>query len=528
MSRAILATVFLLAVWLHPAVSPHAAAPGLAVLTAYLGWSCLAAAIVWRSWWWDFRLAGLIHALDIAVFLVAVFLTETSNADFSSPFLAFTAFLLITASARWGQSRVVATAVALVLAYVLAAAIAALAGLGVDPYHFGRRLIYMAALSIMMVGLSAGQRDTRAIPLPDPGGIPGKRRQALLTEALTFVRDTFHAGGAAIAVGPTEEPWIDLYRVVGDTLHYDRIGPGPLTEPGETGTALFDLTRARRIALGPDHRLEPVRGPFVHALADTCGVTKGLLADFASACSHGQLLIWGITDACIDDLPVARALAREIGLALDREEMAVLAQSLAVSGVRHALARDLHDSVAQFLAGTLFRLEALRRWIREGRDPDTEILAIKAALRSEQGQLRAMIDQLRRGVEGDRGTDIVAELEALMAEMGQHWHIATTVHATPRPLVVSIGLAHELRQLVREAVANAVRHGHCSRVVLTVERGADARLQITIDDDGQGFPDACRPRSICERIEALGGQVRIANGLAGARLDIELPLDIAA
>jgi signal transduction histidine kinase len=54
--------------------------------------------------------------------------------------------------------------------------------------------------------------------------------------------------------------------------------------------------------------------------------------------------------------------------------------------LRDALARDLHDGVAQFLAGTLFRLEALSRWIREGQDPTAEINDLKSALRRGQGR----------------------------------------------------------------------------------------------------------------------------------------------
>ena len=96
---------------------------------------------------------------------------------------------------------------------------------------------------------------------------------------------------------------------------------------------------------------------------------------------------------------------------------------------------------------------------------------------------------------------------------------------------VSIELAHELRLLIREAVANAVRHGQCSRVDLVIERASDGTLQVSIDDNGKGF-DACDhgsyPRSISERIAALGGQLRIDSCAAGVRLDIALPLRIAA
>jgi signal transduction histidine kinase len=97
--------------------------------------------------------------------------------------------------------------------------------------------------------------------------------------------------------------------------------------------------------------------------------------------------------------------------------MATLAKSSAVAEVRNALARDLHDSVVQFLAGTMFRLEALRRRLRDGKDPEGEIEAMKDALRREQAQLRVMIDRLRRGEDGDRTSDITEELRSLVEEM---------------------------------------------------------------------------------------------------------------
>jgi signal transduction histidine kinase len=533
MSRAILAAVFLAAVWLDPTEPTRAVWPGYVVLSVYLAWALLWATIASRSWWWDFRLARLVHALDMAVFIIAVCLTETSRTDFSSPFIGFTAFLLITATIRWGQRGVMLTAAALVLSYGVAGGLLDSLGLVGNTYVFARRLTYMITLALMMVWLGADRRVTQVAPLPEPVGIPGKRRTQVLGGALTFTRQIFNARGAAIAVGRPEEPWVDLFCDVDGVFVHQRLGPEacPPDFDADADAALFDVARRRRIVARSDQRLDRVCGAFGYALAAACEVSDGLLARVTSASSHGELLVWGVPDASIDDLQVIASLAREVGLALDREEMAVLAQSIAVSGVRNALARDLHDSVAQFLAGTLFRLEALRRWIREGRDPDAEILAMREALRGEQAQLRTMIDRLRRGIDGSRTTDIVAELEALMAEMGTHWHIATTTTSACRPMEVSIGLAHELRQLVREAVANAVRHGQSSRVDLVLDGATQGLLQIAIGDNGKGFPASgrpMRPPSITERIDALGGQLRIASCEQGVRLDIELPLPIAA
>jgi len=226
---------------------------------------------------------------------------------------------------------------------------------------------------------------------------------------------------------------------------------------------------------------------------------------------------------------MVEAIGRHLSTELDREDLAELAQAASAAALRDALARDLHDSVAQFLAGTLFRLEALSRWIREGQDPTDEINDLKSALRREQGELRAMIQRLRRGEEGDRRTDLVEELETLLGEMSQHWHIAVRLEAQLRPMPVSISLAHELRQVMREAVANAARHGGCREVVVSVSAGGPG-LTLRIADDGEGFPDNCpipRPRSISERVEALGGTLSICHNHPGALLEIALPNRIA-
>ena len=538
-SRAILALVFLVAVWLEPAGPARMAWLACAMLIAYFAWSCLIAAIAWSSWWWDFRLARPVQIIDVIVFEAAAFVTETAANDFSSPFLAFSAFLLITASVRWGQLSVLLTALALIGLYGVAGALFHAVGIWIDPFQFGLRLMYMIALSMMIIWLSAERGVSRGIPLPIPApdtgpdtcAIADKRRNAVMAGALAHVRRSCHARGAAIAITRTEEPWIDLYCDYGGLFTAERIGPGALNEDfgrdPRHDAVLFDLPRQRRIVALPDLKLAPLAGEFAYALAQTCQVSSGLLAGFRSVGSHGQVLVWGVSHPATDDLPVIAALARDIGAAIDREDMAMLAQSIAVSNLRNDLARDLHDSVAQFLAGTLFRLEALRRWIREGHDPDPEILAMKEAFRGEQGQLRMMIERLRRGVEGDRGTDIVTELETLMVEMGAHWQIAAAVRSDARPITVSMGLTHELRLLVREAVANAVRHGACTRIDLDLASRNEGLLQISISDNGNGFlhaPPGSRPRSIGERIDALGGRMDIVSGASGVRLDIVVPL----
>lgn len=532
-SRVILAIIFLTAMRLDPAHVARAGGMIFALLSVYLLWAGLVALIVWRSWWWDFRLARTFHVIDIAVFLAAELLAEAGNSYASSPFLGFTAFLLISVISRWGVNGMVLTAITLVCSYCIGGALLAMFGGSVGAYQFWRHFVSLIALSLIVIRFGAGVRVPLIDPMPEADGIPGQRHDLMMAEVLAFARQTFNAQGAALAIIAADAPQIGIYRDRGGSFQHEILDDCTRTDDlgADIDAVLFDSERQRRILSLSNRRLKSARDPFAYTLADVCQVSTGIIARLSSAKGQSLLLVWGMPVSTIDDLPVIRALAREVGLALDREEMAVLAQSIAVSGVRNALARDLHDSAAQFLAGTLFRLEALRRWIREGRDPETEILAMREALRLEQLQLRALIDRLRLGLIPDRSIDLAAELEALIGEMGQHWNIVTTLHAPQRPLPVSVDLAYELRLLVREAVANAVRHGQCSQVDLVIEYSQEGLLQVSIDDNGKGFKEnhtTNHPRSISERIAALGGQLQVASGASGVRLDIALPLQIAA
>jgi NarL family two-component system sensor histidine kinase LiaS len=86
-----------------------------------------------------------------------------------------------------------------------------------------------------------------------------------------------------------------------------------------------------------------------------------------------------------------------------------------------------------------------------------------------------------------------------------------------------------LPRIVREAVANAVRHGGAHTVSVHL-RDTDG-VWVRITDDGQGF-DVTRPQpdgsfgltSMRERAEALGGEFRVSSNLGeGTSVEIALP-----
>jgi signal transduction histidine kinase len=89
---------------------------------------------------------------------------------------------------------------------------------------------------------------------------------------------------------------------------------------------------------------------------------------------------------------------------------------------------------------------------------------------------------------------------------------------------------HEaLPRILREAIANAVRHGK-ARTVTVHLRDADG-IWLRVTDDGNGF-DVSQPRSdnsfgllsMKERTESLGGQFKLASEPGqGTSVEVMLP-----
>lgn len=527
MGRAVLALAFLLALWLDPSVPARGEAFGYGLLSTYTLWTAALMIVAWHSWWFDFRLATLAQGLDIAMFLAAVYFTESRFTEFQSPFLAFAAFLLVAAMVRWSWRATVLTAIVLLSTNFIVGLTLYKLGVDIDLFRFVRRTIYMILLSSMLIWLSMSRGSGRTISLPEPAGIPGERRDLVFDAAMALVARTFGACHVAFAFASSEEPWIELRRLDGSTMTRSQLAPEDFAEEllAPRPAALFDVRNGRMLTHeAGDPALIRAQEKLQSRLAQTLGADTGIMVSVQSVTGSGHLVAWDTDALSFDDIGLMDAIADELGRALDREEMARLGRNAAETGVRHAVARDLHDSVAQFLAGTLFRLEALRRWIREGNDPEGEIDSIKNALRREQGQLRLLIERLRRGQESDRRTDIAEELQDLLAEAGAHWHIETELLLPDHPLPVSVQLSHEIRQLVREAIANAARHGRCKTVRVRID-DAGGQIRLSITDDGVGFPPLdtpSRPRSITERVEALGGSFELHSSGGGARLEIAL------
>lgn len=192
---------------------------------------------------------------------------------------------------------------------------------------------------------------------------------------------------------------------------------------------------------------------------------------------------------------------------------------LAVLEERRRLARDFHDGLVQELA---YVVAYGRAFARTTPDPAAGqlVTAAERALHEARQAIGALIGQ------ADEPLD--AALADTASEIAQREGAKVKLDLAPG-VCVSSAAQEALVRVVREAVTNAIRHGHASTVNVHLDDGAGIHLRI--EDDGQGFDVSdCTAKghlglaSMEERARAVGGELRIVSDVGGGTaVELTLP-----
>lgn len=519
--RLALAVVFLLVLYADPDQPVRNSFEGYLVLVGYTAFSLGLLVVIWNDWWLDFTLRLPALLIDCGVFLTAIYLTESGATDFTSPFLSSFIFIILSATVRWGWSGMAIVAGLLSVSYVATGTWLELAGLDVELYRFGRRGTYMILLSLILVWFGL-QRRMRAVARLDLPNVSTDSFPA--AEITTYAMAATGSPAAFIGWWSEEDPHVLLGETIDGALVIRHLPPQALAAPEGTPVALFDRQRRRMLLADPQGRFTARRAIFSATLAEHFGVAEGLAIPLRSSSGTGLLILSGKPGISIDHLGMAHGLGLEIAAALDRQLLVRISREAEVAQLRNTLARDLHDSVAQTLAGVRFRLEALRGQLRTGADTEAEIDEMKASLVSEHRNLRQMIERLRHTDLEPSTVLLETRMLGVAGELERNWRAEVEISITPEDLAVPVGLAYEIQQIAREAVANGVRHGAARRFDITVSRSA-AGIDLDIRDDGTGFTGSPppHPRTLDERARANGGRLAVCENNAGAHLKINLP-----
>lgn len=180
------------------------------------------------------------------------------------------------------------------------------------------------------------------------------------------------------------------------------------------------------------------------------------------------------------------------------------------------LGRNLHDDVIQSLYATGMGLAGVAKLCRT--KPDEAVERLEHA----QQLLRETIREVRSFITGMEpepalGKTFRQALADLVERMQTAYPCALALAVDDQPAqVLSLRERAHILQIVREALSNALRHGHASQVRVELVDG-DAGPVLTIADNGQGFSLAAANRSghglvnLEERAREIGGNLTVSS-----------------
>ncbi len=522
LARLLLATLFVITIWLEPTDPGEFPPATYALLGAYVVLAAALALATWSNWWADARLAGPAHALDIAMFTMLVFLTQGDK----RPFFPFFIFVLLAAAIRWGWRATTLTAVLLTLLYLSAGMLALAPEDRFHPELFVSGTGYLVILSLILIWFGVNQWRAR---------LPGSAER-LLPDASVDPRPVENGLRAAMAGAGAATGAFVWARKDKDSAVSIAIRDGEVTvskpnsadiAPPASGPFLYDVRRDRALMRDAERNLRTFRpGDRVRdGTGAAVELQEGLAIPVFSEAGHGQLYLERIGGLSTDHLGLGEQIAETIAAHMHRQGMMRAAEESAEARSRLAVARDLHDSVVQFLAGAAFRLEAMKRAEASGRDVAPELNELKELMLQEQHELRSFITALRSGSQLDL-EELASDLQMLANRLSRQWEVQCTFSHQPSDMAVPTQLHLDAQQLVREAVANAARHAGAKNVSIRLAGVAD-EVRLDFINDGAPYPrsfDGGRmPRSLRERVQAAGGTIELSRGMGVTKITVSLP-----
>ena len=521
LGRLLLASLFVLVVWLEPGGAYPFPAETYLLLVGYVAFASLVAVVTWNNWWLDAHLAGPAHAVDIGLFTCLVYLTEGDK----RPFFSFFIFVLLSAAIRWGWRATALTAALLTLLYISAGMFALPP---TDRFEFERFVSgtgYLIILSLILIWFGVNQRREAVIdPAEEP--LAEATKSAALENGLRAAMTIAAASAGVLVWSSLRKQSATALVIRDDTLTLAELKGNSIGRPSSM-PFLYDLSRKRALMRDQQGSLRSFRpgGHIEDVAAAGLRLTEGLAVPVFSGRGEGQIYLESGNGMFPDHLMLGPQLAAAVATKVERRALMRAAEESAESRSRLAVARDLHDSVVQFLAGAAFRLEAMIRSEASGRDLTPELNELKDLMLQEQGELRSFIGALRGGSQLDL-EELAKDLQLLASRLSRQWEVQCTFSHQSSDIGVSTRVHLDAQQLVREAVANAARHAGAKNVSIRLAGEAeDVRLDFI--NDGTAYPkspDGDRmPRSLRERVEAAGGTIELSRGMGVTKIAISLP-----
>ena len=210
------------------------------------------------------------------------------------------------------------------------------------------------------------------------------------------------------------------------------------------------------------------------------------------------------------------ALSRHIGIAIGTARRIEQSRRLSLLEERAALARDLHDSLAQSLAYMRIQVSRMKPLVENPQrgDEAKEVLEeLREGLNSAYRQLRELLTTFRLRIEGE---GLAAALETTVAEFSERGGIPITLEVHLAGCKLSPNEEIHTLQIVREALSNVLNHAQARQAEVKVLCSSDGTVSAIVTDDGIGVRQAAGAHHygltiMEERAKHLGGELSVEN-----------------
>ncbi len=179
-------------------------------------------------------------------------------------------------------------------------------------------------------------------------------------------------------------------------------------------------------------------------------------------------------------------VGKHLGMAVAKARLDEESRKLSLMRERNSLAHELHDSLAQTLAGIGFQVRILAETLGDGEAPAAqhEIVRIQNSLDEAHTELRELIANFRSPADA---MGVVPALEELTERFRKESGIATYLQIECPDLQLSPVSELQVLRIVREALNNVRKHSRAQTVRVLVRCEPGGTYRILVEDDGIGI-----------------------------------------
>jgi two-component system nitrate/nitrite sensor histidine kinase NarX len=189
-------------------------------------------------------------------------------------------------------------------------------------------------------------------------------------------------------------------------------------------------------------------------------------------------------------MELAETMGRHVGAALAAAERREEHRRLGVLEERAAIARELHDSLAQSLSYTKIQIARLAASIeREGHTPQSLAVLeeLRAGVNGAYRELRELLTTFRLGLGGEGAEGTLRDIAAVFERRSG---VRATLVNDLSAVELSANEQVHVLQIVREALTNIEHHAHAHHAWVALHRAGDGLIEVTVEDDGVGVGEA--------------------------------------